>query len=445
MKSFLAQYAWLGGESCASNVRITIDKSLITTVEPNATPNSKDLRISGVVMPGFVNAHSHAFHRALRGRTHSGSSLGDFWAWRTLMYQIANRLTPENYLALAAATFSEMALAGITTVGEFHYVHHQPNGKTYSDSNEMSKSIIEAARLAGVRITLLDVAYLHGGLNNQQLGAEQKRFSDGSIEDWLARVDALSAPQSNAMHSVGLAPHSVRAVHESELALIAKHRKNRVVHIHISEQPAENEACRAATGRTPTQLLHDAQLLGSFTTAVHATHLEKSDIALLGQAKSFSCFCPTTERDLADGIGPSDQLVNAGSPLCLGTDSHAVIDMFEEARAVEMHQRLITNKRGVHRSGDLLAAATIHGASSLGSKNHGVIAGANADFISLSLDSVRLASFDPESGAAHLVHSATSSEVENVWVGGEQIVKDRLHRTAPNIVESLRTAIAAVL
>ena len=443
MKSFFAEHAWLGGESCAANVRITVDNSVFVSIEANSSPNAKDSRITGVVMPGFVNAHSHAFHRALRGRTHSGAGLGDFWSWRTLMYQTANRLTPENYLALATATFSEMALAGITTVGEFHYVHHQQNGKPYADPNEMGKVLIEAARRAGIRITLLDVAYLHAGLKDQPLGAEQLRFSDGSVENWLLRVDALGAP--SAMHTVGLAPHSVRAVHESELALIAKHRKGRVVHIHVSEQPAENEACREATGRTPTQLLNDAQLLGSFTTAVHATHLQSADIALLGQNKTFACFCPTTERDLADGIGPSDSLVNAGSPLCLGTDSHAVIDMFEEARAVEMNQRLISNKRGVHRSSELLSAATINGASSLGSKKHGLVAGAPADFISVATNSVRLASFDPENGASHLVHSATSSDVGDVWVGGEQIISNHKHRTLPTINESLRTAIKAVL
>ncbi|MDA3016868.1 MAG: formimidoylglutamate deiminase [Actinomycetota bacterium] len=443
MKTFFAEHAWLGGESCASNVRITVDNSFFVSIDANSTPKPKDLRITGVVMPGFVNAHSHAFHRALRGRTQSGAGLGDFWSWRTLMYQIANRLTPENYLALATATFSEMALAGITTVGEFHYVHHQQNGKQYADPNEMGKVLIEAARRAGIRITLLDVAYLHAGLKDQQLAAEQLRFSDSSVENWLARVNALGAP--SAMHSIGLAPHSVRAVHESELAYIAKHRNGRVVHIHVSEQPAENEACREATGRTPTQLLNDAQLLGSFATAVHATHLQSADIALLGHSKTFACFCPTTERDLADGIGPSDSLVRAGSPLCLGTDSHAVIDMFEEARAVEMNQRLITNRRGVHRSSELLSAATINGASSLGSKKHGFVAGAPADFISVATNSVRLASFDPENGAAHLVHSATSSDVSDVWVGGEQIVSNFKHRTLSNINESLRTAIEAVL
>ncbi|MFM9003194.1 MAG: formimidoylglutamate deiminase [Acidimicrobiaceae bacterium] len=443
MKSYFAEHAWLGGESCASNVRIKIDNGSFVSIDANSTPNSKDSRISGVVMPGFVNAHSHAFHRALRGRTHSGAGLGDFWSWRTLMYQVANRLTPENYLALATATFSEMALAGVTTVGEFHYVHHQQGGKKYSDVNEMGKVLIEAARRAGIRIALLDVAYLHGGLKDQQLAAEQNRFSDGTVENWLARIDELGAPSNT--HTIGLAPHSVRAVRESELAFIAKHRNGRVVHIHVSEQPAENDACREATGRTPTQLLNDAQLLGSFTTAVHATHLQRSDIDLLGQSKTFACFCPTTERDLADGIGPSENLVSAGSPLCLGTDSHAVIDMFEEARAVEMNQRLITNKRGLHRSSDLLSAATINGASSLGSKKHGLVAGAPADFTSVSTNSVRLATFDPANGAAHLVHSATSSDVRDVWVGGEQIVSDFKHRTLPNINESLRTAIEAVL
>lgn len=441
MSSVHAQYAWLGGESCSSDVRITFTNGLISMIEPDVAPNADDSRVAGVVIPGFVNAHSHAFHRALRGRTHSG--LGDFWAWRTLMYQVANRLTPENYLALATAVFSEMALAGITHVGEFHYVHHQQNGKQYNDPNEMGKVVIEAAHRAGIRLTLLDVAYLHGGLNGEQLGDEQRRFCDLSIERWLERVQSFS--NGNAMHTIGLAPHSVRAVHEAELAQIARYRNNRVVHIHVSEQPAENIACIKATGRTPTQQLSDAQLLGSFTTAVHATHLTVEDISLLGKSKTTACFCPTTERDLADGIGASDKLVEAGSFLCLGTDSHAVIDMFEEARAVEMHQRLITNKRGVHRSSELLRAATINGANSLGCNRYGLVVGAPADFMAVSTDSVRLASFDAKNGAAHLVHSATSTDVRDVWVAGKQIVSDHIHRQHPNIVQALRTAIDALL
>ena len=441
MSSVHAQYAWLGGESCSANVRIKFANGLITEIESDVAPSANDSRISGVVMPGFVNAHSHAFHRALRGRTHSG--LGDFWAWRTLMYQVANRLTPKNYSALATAVFSEMALAGITHVGEFHYVHHQQNGKQYNDPNEMGKAIIEAARSAGIRLTLLDVAYLHGGLNGEKLSDEQQRFCDVSIEQWLNRVEDLGT--GDTMHTIGLAPHSVRAVHEVELAQIAEYRNNRVVHIHVSEQPAENSACINATGRTPTQILSDAQLLGSFTTAVHATHLTAEDISYLGRSKATACFCPTTERDLADGIGSSDKLVAAGSPLALGTDSHAVIDMFEEARAVEMHQRLITNKRGVHHSSELLKAATISGANSLGCSIHGLVVGAAADFIAVSTDSVRLASFDAENGAAHLVHSATSADVRDVWVGGEQIVTDRIHRQHPNVAQALRTAIDALL
>lgn len=441
MSSIHAQYAWLGGESCSTNVRITIANGLISNIESNIAPSANDSRIAGVVMPGFVNAHSHAFHRALRGRTHSG--LGDFWAWRTLMYQVAKRLTPENYSALATAVFSEMALAGITHVGEFHYVHHQQNGKQYNDPNEMGKAIIEAARRAGIRLTLLDVAYLHGGLNGEKLSDEQQRFCDVSIEQWLKRVEDLGT--GDTMHTIGLAPHSVRAVHEVELAQIAEYRNSRVVHIHVSEQPAENSACINATGRTPTQILSDTQLLGSFTTAVHATHLTAEDISYLGRSKATACFCPTTERDLADGIGSSDKLVAAGSPLALGTDSHAVIDMFEEARAVEMHQRLITNKRGVHHSSELLKAATISGANSLGCSIHGLVVGAAADFIAVSTDSVRLASFDAENGAAHLVHSATSADVRDVWVGGEQIVTDRIHRQHPNVAQALRTAIDALL
>ena len=440
-QSFHTQWAWRGGEEAVANVRITVSNGVIASVEDGVDAQASDVRISGVVMPGFVNAHSHAFHRALRGRTHGGT--GDFWSWRTPMYEIANRLTPETYGELAAMTFAEMALSGITGVGEFHYIHHQQDGTRYANPNEMGLAMVAASQRAGIRMALLDVAYLHAGLDKPEPLAEQKRFSDGTIDSWLDRVDALG--EGGDRWTVGMAPHSVRAVHPSELEEVVANRHGKVVHVHVSEQPAENAACIAATGKTPTQVLSDAGMLGRHFTAVHATHLTATDISLLCSSHSGVCMCPTTERDLADGVGPASSLSAGGAVLSIGTDSNAFIDMFEEARAVETDERLVTGKRGVHAPASLLIAATSGGATALGWGQHGIQVGAPADFIALSLVSVRLASFDAANAAAHIVHAASPADVRDVWVGGRQIVQDHQHLTVSDVVGGLGRAIAAVV
>ena len=440
-QSFHAQWAWRGGEEAIANVRITVSNGVIASVEDGVDAQASDVRISGVVMPGFVNAHSHAFHRALRGHTHGGA--GDFWSWRTPMYEIANRLTPETYGELAAMTFAEMALSGITGVGEFHYIHHQQDGTRYANPNEMGLAMVAASQRAGIRMALLDVAYLHAALDKPEPLTEQKRFSDGTIDNWLDRVDALG--EGGEGWTVGMAPHSVRAVHPNELEEVVANRHGKVVHVHVSEQPAENAACIAATGKTPTQVLSDAGMLGRHFTAVHATHLTATDISLLCSSHSGVCMCPTTERDLADGVGPASSLSAGGAVLSLGTDSNAFIDMFEEARAVETDERLVTGKRGVHAPASLLIAATSGGATALGWGQHGIQAGAPADFIALSLDSVRLASFDAAHAAAHIVHSASPADVRDVWVAGRQIVQDHQHLNVSDVVGGLGRAIAAVV
>ena len=441
MTTYFAQWAWRGAEHVVANVRITVSNGVITAVEDNATKQDGDVVVPGVVMPGLVNSHSHAFHRALRGRTHGGT--GDFWSWRTPMYEIANRLTPDSYRELATMTFAEMALSGITGVGEFHYIHHNTDGTKYKNPNEMGLAMVLAAQRAGIRIALLDVAYLHAALDKPEPLAEQKRFSDGNIDAWLDRVDALG--EGGDGWTVGMAPHSVRAVHPRELEDVVANRHGKVVHLHVSEQPAENAACVAATGMTPTQVLDNVGLLGPHMTAVHATHLTDTDIGLLGGSRTCVCLCPTTERDLADGVGPAASLRDAGATLSLGTDSNAFIDMFEETRAIEIDERLVTGKRGLHTPSLLLTAATSVGATSLGWGSHGIQVGNPADFIALSLDSVRLASFDSANGAAHIVHSAAPSDVRDVWVGGKQIVSDFQHTKVDDVVSGLRNAIAAVV
>ena len=350
------QWAWLGGDTAQAGVVLDVDGDRLVGVEVVGPPPAGIEQLRGLTLPGLVNAHSHAFHRALRSRTQAGR--GTFWTWRDQMYRLAATLTPESYGRLAAATFAEMAEAGITTVGEFHYLHHQPGGRPYADDNEMGEAIRAAADEAGVRLTLLDTCYLHGGI-----GAEpnevQQRFADASAEAWAERVATMA---DGPAVRVGAAVHSVRAVAPEEMAVVRQwcDERDLAVHAHVSEQPAENDDCRAAYGATPVEVFGGAGLLGERFTAVHATHLTDGDISALGG--SHVCFCPTTERDLADGIGPAAALTAAGAGLCLGSDSHAVIDLFEEARAVELDARLATGERGHLPAAALLTAATAGGA-----------------------------------------------------------------------------------
>ncbi len=295
-------------------------------------------------------------------------------------------LTPDSYYQLARAVYGEMLLGGITAVGEFHYLHHAPGGRRYDNPNAMGEALIAAARDAGLRIALLDTCYVAGGID-QPLNEVQQRFSDGDAAGWAARVLDLSAGDDVV---IGAAAHSVRGVPQDQLSAVASALPNAPLHIHLSEQVAENDACLQAYGRTPSQVLDEAGFLSGRTSAVHATHLTPVDVGLLGSSETYSCFCPTTERDLADGIGPSVALREAGSPLTLGSDSHAVVDLFEEMRAVELDERLASQERGHWSAPELLAAGTVVGHRSLGFADAGRIeVGARADLVAVRLDSVR--------------------------------------------------------
>jgi formiminoglutamate deiminase len=423
--SLWCELAWLGGERAESGVLIALDGERIASVEAGvSSPHGEAVLMPGVTIPGLVNAHSHSFQRALRGRTQV--ERGDFWSWRRGMYEVAEAIDPELYLSLARATFGEMALAGITAVGEFHYLHHSPGGGRYDDPNAMGRAVIEAAREVGIRITLLDTCYLHGGFGEPPEGG-QLRFSDGSAEAWAERVEALDAGDGAR---IGAAIHSVRAVDPEASAVVAAFAEQRSwpLHAHVSEQRAENEGCVAAHGKTPAGVLGEAGALSERFTAVHATHLDEGDFGLLGGAGCNVCLCPTTERDLADGVGPARRLKEAGAGLCLGTDSHALIDPFEEARAVELDERLESGTRGIHSAAELLRAATAGGSESIGWSEAGRIeAGALADLVTVGLDGVGLAGTTAGHAVESLVFAANPADVRDVMVGGRFIVRGGAH------------------
>jgi formiminoglutamate deiminase len=411
--SYLLERAWVDGV-VRDGVLVEIADGRFTRVEALGRKSMAPRQagaptLPGLTLPGLANCHSHAFHRALRGRTQRGT--GTFWTWRDQMYEVAARLDPDSYLELATATFREMVAAGVTTVGEFHYLHHQPDGTPYDDPNAMGRALVEAAGRAGIRITLLDTCYLTAGIGRPPEGV-QRRFSDGNVDRWGERLGELRT-DGGAVRIAG-AFHSVRAVPRDQM----RTRTTSPLHIHLSEQPAENDECLAAYGLTPTQVFAEAGHLTHHNTLVHATHLTDDDIALVGQARAYVDFCPTTERDLGDGIGPGRALHDAGAGLTLGSDSHAVIDLFEEMRALELDERLASRRRGHWTAAELIDAATRH--DSLGWDDVGRIAvGQRADLVTLATDSARTAGTGADEHTA--VYAAVAEDVTHVVVDGRVV------------------------
>jgi formiminoglutamate deiminase len=433
MSSWFAEYAMLPA-GLARDVRFEIVDGRFAAVEPGAGAAGAQC-LPGIALPGFANCHSHAFHRALRGRTHDDT--GTFWSWRARMYELAAQLDPDRYRALARATYAEMALAGVTSVAEFHYLHHDPAGHPYADVNAMGAALRDAAREAGIRLTLLDACYLAGGLTADGHSAPddvQRRFSDADVDAWAERVAQLD---DDDITRVGVAAHSVRAVPQAALRVVAELGAGRPMHVHVSEQPAENDACLAHYRRTPTALLAECGMLGPQATAVHATHVSDDDIGCLSASGTSVCLCPSTERDLADGLGRAGPLAAAGVPLSIGTDQQTAVDPIGEARGVEEHERLRTGRRGRFAAGELLAMLTRH--DTIGWPDAGRLAvHQRADLVAVRLDSVRTAGAQP----GQLLFAASAADVDTVLVDGRPVVRGGTHLLG-DIGPLLREAIEA--
>jgi len=407
-------------------------------------PEANVIRLPGrALLPGLVNGHSHAFQRLIRGRTEyvvSGREADDFWSWREAMYRAAEALGPDDVYVASRQVFVEMALAGITTVGEFHYLHHQPDGTPYGNRNALAHSVIRAARDAGLRICLLRVGYARAGFQVAP-NPRQRRFLDPDVETYLATTETLVREvRGDAAVSVGLAPHSVRAVPREWLSVIASAPSRGLpVHMHVAEQPKEIEACLAEHGRRPVELLSDLGLLGPGFTAVHGVHLTEEEVGMLGRARATVCACPSTERNLGDGIVPADALVKAGARISLGSDSQATVDLLDEARQLEGHLRLARLRRAVLDPGGgtvdglaarLLGMATVEGARSLGLATGTLDAGAPADFFTVDLAHPSLVGASAESLLASIVLGGDKAAVREVAVAGRLIVKDGHHPLA---------------
>jgi len=437
--TWLPDLIYIDGRFHSGRALVCDDKILKITDanEPNA------IRLNNrALLPGLINAHSHAFQRIIRGRTEHRShhTTDSFWTWREQMYAAANRLGPEDIYAASRLAFLEMALTGITAVGEFHYIHHAPDGSTYSDPNLLAREVIRAAHDVGIRIALLRVAYARAGFE-VEANPQQIRFIEHSPDTYLKHLaQLLDAPELKTdMAWAGVAPHSVRAVPLDYLKTVVAFANERglPVHMHVAEQPAEVSACIEEYGRSPVALLETEGLLSKRFTAVHAIHVTPKAIASMARAGAIVCACPTTERNLGDGVVPVDAYFDAGVRVALGTDSQIQIDLLEDAREVEYHLRLQKTARNVLAPVDddsssalarrLFECATVRGAESIGFAGGKLEPGAPADFFTVDLDDLSIAGCSVDDLLANIVFSLSRTAVRDVVVAGKQIVKDGNH------------------
>ena len=451
---------WLDGRF-QPGTTVTIDQSdgRIAAVEqgrPKETGGAEPVQavpLQGrALLPGFINAHSHAFQRLIRGRTQWrpwGEGREDFWSWREAMYAAALTLSAEDVYHVSRFCFLEMLRAGITAVGEFHYLHHRPDGEPYPDPNELAARVIAAAESVGLRIVLLNVCYATGGIG-VDLSERQRRFGSNTAEEFLDRTDALKASvRGSDLAGIGLAPHSLRAVPRVWLPRLAAWALEQDVplHMHVAEQPAEVQATTRAFGLRPVELLAEDGLLDEHFTAVHATHLTDGEVSALARSGATVCACPTTERDLGDGFLRGYDLLTAGGRVALGTDSHTNLDFLEEMRLLEYHERLQRLRRVVvgERVDDrlevspaLIRAGTSAGATSLRLDAGAIQEGSLADLVAVDLDHLSLQGWTADTLGAMLALSGTSDVVSDVWVHGRQRVEARTHPLTDEVVGAFR-------
>jgi formimidoylglutamate deiminase len=406
------------------------------------------------MLPGMIDVHSHSFQRTIRGAVESRLKAGpDFWSWRDAMYKAAGRFTPEELYTVARMAFLEMALTGVTTVGEFHYVHRDRDGSAYANPNEIALHIVRAAKDVGIRIALLRVAYVRAGYRKAP-DPGQRRFIEPDVDAFLKNTDDLRSKltNSNGLAWVGVAPHSIRAVPLDYLReATAWARAERLpVHMHVAEQPAENAACLDEYGATPFAFLDREGILDERFTAIHGIHLSDEEIAAVGRANAIVGACPTTERNLGDGILPADQLMRAGVRIAFGSDSLTQIDPLENARELEYNLRLQKLERAVLDTDDLVPlpqrlfeAATAHGAESLGCEAGKLAEGRLGDFFTVDLDDPSIAGSSPEELLAAIVFGLSRTAIRDVAVGGRLIVQNGRHPDQEEIVRQYRELIAA--
>jgi formimidoylglutamate deiminase len=453
-KGWTADFVWTGEKFETEVALFASAGGQITRISRNSDDLADAIQLRNrAILPGLVNVHSHAFQRAIRGRTEhrTAASRDTFWTWRDAMYRAANLLSPEDLYHVARVAFLEMLMCGITTVGEFHYLHNGPDGSRYGDPNLLAMQVIRAAEEVGLRIALVRTAYARAGRNKAR-NPGQARFITPDVETFLAETDVLRQRVSRfskpGMAWVCMAPHSIRALPLDYLLTVAAYARaeNLPVHMHVAEQPDEIDQCLEEHGCGPVELLDRHGVLGERFTAVHAIHINESEIAFLGRAKARVCACPTSERNLGDGTVPADQLLKAGARICFGSDSNIQINLLEDARELEYHLRMQKLERAVlaPESGEtalaerLIKSATAEGADALGASGGRLEPGWAADFFTVDLDDLSIAGGEPQSLMTNLVFSAERSTIKEVFVGGRQVIVNGRHELQTDIVNRFK-------
>ena len=395
------------------------------------------------ILPGFVNAHSHTFQRLIRGRTETrGVGGDDFWSWREPMYRAALSVDADDVYHVARMAFLEMVMAGTTAVGEFHYLHRAQDGRAYDDPNLLAQKIIAAAESVGLRIALLRVAYARAGYELPPHEG-QGRFYE-TPEEYLVNTAALDLDLAGSQQAwLGVAPHSIRAVPLKQLEEIVAWARERdlPVHMHAAEQVGELKACQREYGATPVELLAQRGLLSAKTTLVHSIHVTDVEMDALAEAKTVICSCPTTERNLGDGIIDAAKAAARGIRFAFGSDSETQIDPLEDARQLEYHLRLQIQKRavldeiaGLNMSQRLFRYATAGGAESLGFNSGVLAAGRPVDFFAIDLDNPSIAGNSAADLLPMVVFGLDRPAIRDVVVGGKHIYKDGFHPLAEEII-----------
>lgn len=419
----------------------TIEQGMIVRLEP-ADAASDAVRTPGIVVPGLPNLHSHAFQRAMAGLTEhrgSGGEADSFWSWRELMYRFVARLSPDDLEAIAALAYMEMLEAGFTWVAEFHYLHHQPDGRPYDNIAEMSERLVAAADTSGIGLTLLPVLYRQSGFLEKPASDAQRRFLND--RDSYARLMETRVPGGN----IGIAPHSLRAVTLNDLDWAARTFKGKPAHIHISEQMREVEDCLAAHQKRPVDLLFDTIPVDERWCLVHATHADANEIARIARARAVVGLCPITEANLGDGLFDVPALLAAGGRYGVGSDSLVRISAADELRTLEYGQRLIRRQRNVlgearRSTGRLLLDGALRGGAQAVDRPIGAIAvGRRADFVVLHDDGHR-----DDAVLDHWLFSTDNAAIRTVYRGGILVVQQGRHRDRDAIVARYRRVLAGM-
>ena len=437
------------------NVLLTFDADGdIASVDVGAEPGGA-ARAAGPLLPGMPNLHSHAFQRAMAGLAERAANPEDsFWTWREVMYGFVAKVTPEQLEAIAAQLYLEMAKAGYTAVGEFHYLHHQPDGTPYANLPEMALRTVAAARQVGLGITQLPVLYGYGGFGGQPVGEGQKRFAN-PVERFVQLTEKLMRDVGgDPQVAVGIAPHSLRAVTPESLSRALEALDalalDAPVHIHIAEQTKEVEDCLAWCGQRPVEWLLDAQPLGERWCLVHATHMTPDETARLARSGAVAGLCPTTEANLGDGLFPAPDYWQAEGRWGVGSDSHISISPVEELRWLEYGQRLVARRRNMlrdasgHVGAGLYKAALAGGAQALGRATGAIAIGHRADFVVIDAEHPLLAEREDDLLLDALVFSGNQSLVRDVMIGGRWVVEQGHHKEEEAIAERYRAALRAL-